>query len=98
MLVIREVVAWLVVMIGLVGWTVFLPQIHLLIKAKKAESISLGLMWGSFAMQTIILTHILLQPIIDWRLSIIYFSSLACHTIILFLIYYYRRWPGGHDK
>ena len=96
--ILREVVAWLVVAIGFAGWIVFLPQIRLLLKIKKADSISLLLIWGSFAMQMIILIHILLQSIIDWRLSVIYFTSLACHIVILFLIYYYRRWPGGRQK
>ncbi len=94
----REVIAWLVAGIGVVGWTIFLPQIKLLIRVKTADSISLLLIWGSFAMQVIVLIHILIQEEIDWKLSIIYFTSIACHTVILALIYYYRRWPGGKNQ
>lgn len=63
----REVVALLVAAIGLVGWIVFLPQIRLLYEMKRAESVSLLFVWGSLAMQAVILVHILLQTYIDWR-------------------------------
>lgn len=94
----REIMAWLVATIGLVGWTVFIPQIRLLIKIKKADSISLLLIWGSFAMQSTILTHILIQEIIDWKLSTVFFTSIACQFVILILIYHYRRWPGDKKQ
>ena len=91
----REIVAWLVAMIGFVSWIIFLPQIRLLIKVKTADSISLLLIWGSIVMQTTILLHILIQEVIDWKLSIVFFTSVVCLSILLVLIYYYRRWPGG---
>ncbi len=91
----REIVAWLVAVIGFTGWIVFLPQIRLLLKVKKADSISLLLVWGSVAMQATILIHILIQEIVDWKLSVVFFTSIACQIVLLTLIYYYRRWPGG---
>ena len=57
----REMVALLVAGIGVFGWVVFLPQIKLLFRVKKADSISLLLVWGSFVMQIIVLLHILIQ-------------------------------------
>jgi uncharacterized protein with PQ loop repeat len=89
----REVVAWLVASIGLVGWVTFLPQIRLLLKVKEAKSISLGLLWGSFAMQAIILVHVAFAG--DWKLALVYITGLMCLVVILSLTYYYRRWPGG---
>lgn len=94
----REVVAWLVATIGLSGWVIFLPQIRLLLRVKKADSISLLLIWGSFAMQATVLTHVLIQKVIDWKLSVVFFTSLACHIIILILIHRYRKWPGGKKR
>ena len=92
----RTVVSWLVAGIGLVGWTVFVPQIRLLLKEKEAKSISLGLIWGSFAMQTLMFTHALLQN--DWHLAFAMFTSLSCLVIVLALIYYYRKYPGGRKS
>lgn len=94
----REVVAWLVATIGLVGWFVFLPQIRLLYKTKQAESFSLLSMWASFAMTITILVHILLQRSIDWKLSITYFTGMALSIAFLSLVHYYRRWPGGRNR
>lgn len=88
-----QVIAWLVVGVGLFGWLVFLPQIRLLLRVKEANSISLGLVWGSFGMQAIILVHAILQK--DWHLTFAVGTSLACLAFTLFLIYYYRKWPGG---
>ena len=92
--ILREILAWLVTVIGLMGWVIFLPQISLLLKVKKSDTISAGMLWGSFIMQIIILTHILLKPDIDWGLSIVYFTNSACAVVLLSVVYYYRRWPG----
>ena len=89
----REAVAWLVAVVGLFGWIMFIPQIRLLLKAKEAKSISLGLIWGSFVAQSIIALHAVLQR--DWHLTFAIATSLTCLAITLFLIYYYRRYPGG---
>jgi uncharacterized protein with PQ loop repeat len=91
----RTVVGWLVVVIGLVGWMVFIPQISLLIKTKNSQPVSLSLVWGSIAMQAILLLHVLLQAKVDWRLSITYITSLSCLAVLVSTIYYYRRFPGG---
>ena len=91
----REIVSWLVMGIGFVGWTVFIPQIRLLVKTKESKSISLGLIWGSFSMQAIMLTHTLLNK--DFAMSFALGTSLICLSIIVVLIYYYRKWPSGRS-
>jgi len=94
----REIVGLLVIIIGPLGAVVFLPQIRVLYKVKKAESFSLLTLWVSFVMQAVILVHVLIQPVIDWRLSVTYFTAIACFIVFLVFIYYYRRWPGGRDR
>jgi len=91
----QQIISWLVVGIGLISWIMFLPQIRLLLKAKEAKSISLGLVWGSFITQFIIFIHTILQK--DWQLSFAILTSLVCLVIIICLIYYYRQWPGGRS-
>ena len=88
-----NIVSLMVLGVGFVGWTVFLPQIKLLYEEKEAKSISLGLIWGSFAMQAIMLTHTILRK--DWYLTFAISTSLICLLIVLVLIYYYREHPGG---
>lgn len=88
-----QVIAWLVVGTGFFGWLVFIPQIRLLLKVKESRSISLGLSWGTFGMQAIILMHAILQK--DWHLTFAVGTSLTCLAIMLSLIHYYRKWPGG---
>jgi hypothetical protein len=89
----REIDAWLVAAIGLVGWAPFLPQIRFLLKVKEAKSISTGLLWGSFGMQAVILLHVMFGG--DWKLALVYITGLTCLAIILCVTYYYRKWPGG---
>lgn len=95
--VLREIVGWVVMIIGFGVWVVFLPQISLLYKVKEAKSISLLLIMGSFAMQAIILFHIAIQVEIDWNLAMVYITSLISLIILLGQIYYYRRFPGGRS-
>ncbi len=95
---VREIVGLLVIAIGLVEWVVFLPQIRVLYKVKKAEEFSLLTLWASLVMQAIILTHILLQPTVDWKISITYFTGIICFVVFLALVHYYRCWPGGRGK
>lgn len=83
----------LVVVAGLFGWLIFLPQIKLLLEVKKSESISLGLVWGSFAMQAVMFLQGILKK--NWPLVLVMSTSLICLVIMLWLIYRYRRWPGG---
>lgn len=83
----------LVVVAGFVGWIVFVPQIRLLLQMKKSDTISLGMVWGSFALQATIFFQGLLKK--NWPLVFVMSTSLICLCIILFLIYRYRRWPGG---
>lgn len=91
--ILRNIIELMVVCVGFVGWSVFLPQIKLLLKEKEARSISLGLVWGSFAMQVIIFIHTILKK--DWHLTFAIGTSLICLTLVLRLVYYYRKYPGG---
>lgn len=94
----REVVAWIVVAIAFLGWISYLPQIKLLLKVKESKSVSLGLMWSGVGMQGMVLIHLLLQPKIDGKLVWVYITNLVCMFVVLYLIYRYRRWPGGKPR
>ncbi len=87
------IVDGLVVVAGFIGWIVFLPQIELLWEMKKADTISLGMVWGSFALQAILFIQGILKK--NWPVVFMMSTSLICLCIILVLIYYYRQWPGG---
>lgn len=91
----KSSISWLVLAIGVLGWTAFLPQIKLLVKTKVSDSLSPATYWITLGMQATVLTHILLQPQPDWKLSISFVTCIACLCITLSLIYYYRRHPGG---
>ena len=92
----REIVAWLVFATGFVSWTIFVPQIRLLFKVKRSESLSIGMIWISITMNTIILLHAVLQK--DWRLAFTIAVGMSCIIPMLTLAYYYRRYPGGKSK
>lgn len=83
----------LVVVAGFVGWIVFVPQIQLLWRMKKSDTISPGMVWGSFALQAILFIQGILKK--NWPVVFVMSTSLICLCITLFLIYRYRRWPGG---
>jgi len=88
-----EIVNWLVVTGGLFTWVLFIPQIRLLLKTKRSDSISLGMTWGSFALQALILLQSLLLQ--NWFLSFTMGTSVTFLTITNVLIHYYRKYPGG---
>lgn len=75
----------LVVVAGFVGWIVFVPQIRLLLQMKKSDTISLGMVWGSFALQAAIFIQGILKK--NWPLVFVMSTSLICLCIVLFLIY-----------
>lgn len=85
----------LVVVAGFVGWIVFVPQIQLLWRMKKSDTISPGMVWGSFALQAILFIQGILKKKVHWPVVFVMSTSLICLCITLFLIYRYRRWPGG---
>lgn len=73
----------LVVVAGFVGWIVFVPQIRLLWRVKKSDTISLGMVWGSFALQTVLFIQGLMKE--NWPLVFVMSTSLICLCITLFL-------------
>ena len=94
----REVIAWLVAASGIMCWIVFVPQVRLLIKIKKSDSISTGMLWGSFGIQMLIMIHLAMQSPIDWRFLSSYIMSFIGLLVVMYFVYYYRRWPGGRKK
>lgn len=94
--VIREIVGWLVFTTGFVSWMIFIPQIKLLLKVKESKSLSKTTLWSSLTINTIILSHAILQK--DWRLAFPITAGMACMIPLLILTYYYRRHPGGKSK
>lgn len=84
---------WLIGMAGLLTWILFLPQIRLLISVKDSKSISLGMTWGSWVLQVLILTQSVLHQ--NWTLTFTIGMSVLFLTITNALIHYYRFYPGG---
>lgn len=94
----RAIMSVIVMIIGFTGWMALLPQAKLLVKVKKSDSISISLYWIGTGMQATVLTYLLIQPTIDWKLSLCYITCLICQIIVLRLIYYYRKYPSGRRK
>lgn len=88
-----EAVDLLVGVLGFFTWALFLPQIKLLIKEKSSKSISLGMTWGSWAIQVLILLQSVLHQ--NWSLALTMGVSVIFLTITNALIHYYRFFPGG---
>lgn len=88
-----ETIDLLVGVLGFFTWVLFLPQIKLLIKEKSSKSISLGMTWGSWGIQVLILTQSLLHQ--NWSLALTMGVSVVFLTITNALIHYYRFFPGG---
>ena len=86
-------VDWLVGISGLFTWLLFAPQIHLLWKQKRSDTISLGMTWGSWLLQSLILTQSLLHE--NWSLTLTMGVSVLSLSITIFFIHYYRAFPGG---
>ena len=83
----------LVVLSGFVIWLLFIPQIKLLISVKESKSNSLwasGLSWG---LQVLILFQAILYA--NWSLVFAMGASVFFLTILILVILYYRRFPGG---
>lgn len=96
MIEVLEVINWFVGISGLFTWILFVPQIRLLLKVKRSDSISLGMTWGSFALQALILIQSLL--IQNWYLSFTMGISVLCLLITNIFIHYYRKYPGGRSS
>ncbi|MCA9358047.1 hypothetical protein KC902_02175 [Candidatus Kaiserbacteria bacterium] len=90
---ITQVVDWLVATAELFTWLLFLPQIRLLIKVKDSKSISLGMTWGSWILQVLILTQSILHQ--TWTLAFTMGMSVFFLSITIVCIHYYRIHPGG---
>ncbi len=89
----RMVVDVLVVLSGFVSGAVFIPQIRLLFQTKKSDNLSLGTVWGSFLLQSLIITQAVLKE--NWSLAFMMTMNGVFLGYVIFLIYYYRRFPGG---
>jgi hypothetical protein len=78
---------------GLFIWVLFLPQILLLLREKHARTNSLLLTGGSLALQLLLLAQALLRE--NWPSAFVMGMSVLGNAIIVVLILYYRRFPGG---
>lgn len=90
------VVDWLVASSGLVSWALFYPQGKLLVKRKNSDSLSLASAWGSWVLQLLILIQAWLRE--NWALVFTMAMSVVCLGVVIFLIHYYRYYPGGKQK
>lgn len=93
---IKLLVAYLVASSAFVSWMIFLPQFRLLKKVKDSRSISTGTVWGSLTLQLLILTNSIFKH--NWQLTMALCTTITCLVIMLPMIYYYRKWPGGRQK
>lgn len=89
----KSAVDALVALSGFVSWTIFLPQIRLLLRVKKSDNLSFGTVWGSLALQSLIITQSLLKG--NWPLAFMISVNATALGCLIFLIYYYRKFPGG---
>ena len=92
----QSIVSWLVASASLVVWALFLPQIRLLHKVKEARSLSLMTIYGSFTIQSLIFLHALLGN--DYKLAFLQSTSMLFLGIVIFMIHYYRMYPGGRAQ
>lgn len=88
-----KVIDLAVYLAGFAVWAIFIPQIRLLCQLKRSDSLSFGTVWGSFTIQTLILTQSALKQ--NWPVLVVMLMSVTCLGIVLALMYRYRRWPGG---
>lgn len=86
----------LVVVSGFFIWILFVPQIRLLLREKESKTNSLILLCGSWAIQALILAQVALRA--NWPLLFIQAMSFIGVSITLYLVHYYRRYPGGRVK
>lgn len=83
----------LVVVAGFLIWLLFIPQIRLLLRERQSRTNSIYLTGGSFLLQSLLLTQVVLYQ--NWPLAFVQTMSLTGVTVMLALILYYRRFPGG---
>ena len=78
---------------GLFIWVLVLPQILLLLKKKQAQTNSLFLTGGSFALQLLLFVQAVLR--LNWPSAFVMGMSVLGNAIIAVLIIYYRHFPDG---
>lgn len=78
---------------GFITWVLFLPQIRLLYTAKRSDTLSLGTVYGSFSVQTLVFIQALLKG--NWQLAFLQGTSMFFLVIVIIMVHWYRRWPGG---
>ncbi len=91
----RYILSWLVAILGLLSWVPYLPQISLLVEKKRSDTLSYGLFGLALGIQMPTVTYILIKETIDWKLAVGFFSCIIPELVIIYLIYRYRKWPGG---
>lgn len=82
-----------VLVIGLFAWLIYIPQIKLLVKKKRSDSLSIEIVWGALFIQSMLFIQQVLRH--NWPAAIAAVVMASCVVTVLFLVYHYRRWPGG---
>lgn len=85
---VETIVDALVFLAGFVAWAVYLPQIRLLLKVKKSDTISLGLVGGSWVLQTLLFLQSIIKE--NWSLTFMMGLSLLALSCVIWLVSYYR--------
>jgi uncharacterized protein with PQ loop repeat len=86
----------LVLVVGLFGWAISIPQLRLLLQTKDSRSNSLIVYAGGSVSQTIFLINSLLHQ--NWVLAFSMGMGLFTSVVTICFIVYYRAYPGGKVK
>jgi hypothetical protein len=89
----KVAVDWLVGLSGFFVWILFIPQIKLLLEVKESRSNSIWASVLSGGLQMLILLQALLNS--NWALFFTTTVSVVFVAIVLVIILYYRKFPGG---
>ena len=92
---VRNVIETLVLVVGLCGWAISIPQFRLLLKTKSSHSNSLFVSIGGLLSQVIFFTGALLQK--NWTFSFSFGAGLVTSVCMISVIAYYRKYPGGKN-
>lgn len=83
--------------LGFVAWMFFLPQITRIVRTKDAAAMSLVLLFGSTAIQYLLLTFGMLQGLVDhvWSLVFMYGPGAITLTVLTIVTIEMKKNPGS---
>ena len=90
-------IQWLVMGAGSVAWILFLPQVIRIVRMKDAAAMDLKLLFGSMAMQLLLLTFGILQGLVDgvWALVVMYSPAVFTISLLTIVTVEVKAQPGA---